>query len=161
MTDNEIIKAWDILAKLDFFGGQRAGRELWGKKPVDVQNEDIENFSMDVAWLKDFINCQMEKIERYEKENNEKFNKWMLLDERTKERYAELYEEAKGVVRAEAIKEFAERAFKMITEVYDKHIFGNNDLEDEEKEAIINFSDDVTFEIDNLLKEMTGEPVTK
>ncbi len=55
------------------------------------------------------INRQKAEIERYEKENNEKFNKWMLLDERTKERYAELYEEAKGVVRAEAIKEFAEK----------------------------------------------------
>ena len=39
MTDNEIIKAWDILAKLDFFGGQRAGRELWNEKPVDVQKD--------------------------------------------------------------------------------------------------------------------------
>ena len=64
MTDNEIIKAWDILAKFDFFGGQRAGRELWNKKPVDVQNEDIENFSKDVAFLKDFINRQNAEIEK-------------------------------------------------------------------------------------------------
>ena len=26
--DSELVKALDILAKLDFFGGQRAGREL-------------------------------------------------------------------------------------------------------------------------------------
>ena len=58
MTDNEIIKANDILSKFDLFGGQRAGRELWFDKPVDAQNEDIENFSKDVAFLKDFINRQ-------------------------------------------------------------------------------------------------------
>lgn len=52
---------------------------------------------------------QQAELERYERENNEKFDKWKLLDERTKERYAELYEEAKAVVRAEAVKEFAER----------------------------------------------------
>ena len=61
MTNNEIIKAWDILAKLDFFGGQRAGRELWNEKPVDVQNEDIKNFSKDIAFLKDLINRHEEK----------------------------------------------------------------------------------------------------
>lgn len=70
MTDNEIIKAWDILAKLDFFGGQRAGRELWNEKPVDVQNEDIENFTKDIAFLKEFINRQKAEIERLKKLNS-------------------------------------------------------------------------------------------
>lgn len=67
MTDNEIIKANDILDKLDFFDGQRAGRELWFEKPFDVQNEDIEDFSKDIAFLKDFINRQKAEIERLEK----------------------------------------------------------------------------------------------
>lgn len=62
MTDNE--KALDILQKFDFFGGQRAGRELWFKKPVEVQDEDIKNFSADIAYLKDFINRQKETIEQ-------------------------------------------------------------------------------------------------
>ena len=57
----------------------------------------------------DLVTRQRAKIERFEKENHEKFNKWKILDNRTKQRYAELYEEAKAVVRAEAIKEFAER----------------------------------------------------
>lgn len=65
MKDNEIIKANDILSKFDLFGGQRAGRELWFDKPVDVQNEDIENFSKDVCFLKDFINRQQAEIDRY------------------------------------------------------------------------------------------------
>jgi hypothetical protein len=71
MTDNEIIKARDILAKLDFFGGQRAGRELWNEKPVDVQNEDIENFTKDIAFLKEFINRQKAEIERLNLENSQ------------------------------------------------------------------------------------------
>ena len=68
MTDNEIIKAWDILCKFDFFGGQRAGRELWNEKPTDIQDKDIEAFSRDVAFLKDFINRQKAEIERLEAE---------------------------------------------------------------------------------------------
>lgn len=58
LTDEQIIKAVDILEKMDFFGGQRAGRELWFDKPADVQNEDIKKFSNDVAFLKEFINRQ-------------------------------------------------------------------------------------------------------
>ena len=41
MSDNEIIKAFDILDQFEFFGGQRAGRELWHNKPTDIQNKDI------------------------------------------------------------------------------------------------------------------------
>lgn len=60
-TDNELIKANDILDKSDFFN-QRAGRELWGDKPKDVQDKDIEAFSSDVMFLKYFINCQQAEI---------------------------------------------------------------------------------------------------
>lgn len=45
----------DILDKMDFFGGQRAGRELWNDKPIDVQEEDLANFSRDVALVKEYI----------------------------------------------------------------------------------------------------------
>lgn len=57
--------------------------------------------------------------------------------------------------KTKAIKEFAEMTDKMITEIYNKHIFGNNDLFDEEKEAIMDFSLDVTSGFDDLVKEMT------
>ena len=55
----ELEKAIEILDKLSFFGGQRAGRELWNDKPREVQDEDIANFNRDVEWLKDFI-CRMD-----------------------------------------------------------------------------------------------------
>ena len=62
-------------------------------------------------------------------------------------------------IKSEAIKGFAEKSNNMITEIYNKHIFGNNDLEAEEKDAIINFSDDVTYGFANLVKETVGEQV--
>ena len=73
LTDKEIIKAWDILAKLDFFGGQRAGRELWNEKPVDVQNEDIKNFSKDIAFLKNLINRLQAENERLKEPTSASF----------------------------------------------------------------------------------------
>ena len=48
-------QALDVLDKMDFFQGQRAGRKLWNSKPYDVQEQDIANFSRDVALLKNYI----------------------------------------------------------------------------------------------------------
>lgn len=48
-------KALEIIDKIQFFYGQRAGRELWAEKPEDIQNEDIENFNRDLEFLKEYI----------------------------------------------------------------------------------------------------------
>jgi len=45
----------EILDKMQFFGGQRAGRELWENKPTDVQNTDIEAFNKDIESIRDYI----------------------------------------------------------------------------------------------------------
>lgn len=58
MIDTEFNKAIDIIDKLNFFYGQRAGRELWCEKPVDIQNEDIKNFVRDLEFLKTFLKEQ-------------------------------------------------------------------------------------------------------
>lgn len=50
-----ILIAKEVLDKLQFFGGQRAGRELWNDKPREVQDEDIASFNRDIEWLRDFI----------------------------------------------------------------------------------------------------------
>ena len=73
---------------------------------VDRMQNCINKYCTDAA---DLINSQKAEIEKYAKEHDENFNKWLVLDEKTKKRSAELYEEAKGVVRAEAIREFAEK----------------------------------------------------
>ena len=97
MKDNDIKKAQDILEKLDFFGGQRAGRELWNDKPVDVQNKDIENFVKDIAFLKNLINRLEAENERLKKE---------LLEQKLKNNM--LYETSKEI-EIKAYKEYAER----------------------------------------------------
>lgn len=63
MTDNDIIKAFDILDKFEFFGGQRAERLLWFNKPADIQEKDIGGFNRDIDFLKAFINRQKAEID--------------------------------------------------------------------------------------------------
>lgn len=55
----ELEKSIEILDKLSFFGGQRAGRELWNDKPREVQDEDIANFNRDIEWLRNIIHKHM------------------------------------------------------------------------------------------------------
>ena len=55
----ELEKAMEILDKLSFFGGQRAGRELWNDKPKEVQDEDIANFNRDIEYLRDIVSNHM------------------------------------------------------------------------------------------------------
>lgn len=43
-----IEQALDILAKWEFFYGQRAGRELWADKSKEVQDKDIADFNRDI-----------------------------------------------------------------------------------------------------------------
>ena len=52
-------KAIEILDKLSFFGGQRAGRELWNDKPKEVRDEDIANFNRDIEYLRDIVSNHM------------------------------------------------------------------------------------------------------
>lgn len=48
-------KAIDILDKWEFFYGQRAGRELWGEKPTEVQDQDIADFNRDILVVRSAI----------------------------------------------------------------------------------------------------------
>lgn len=45
----------EILDKLQFFGGQRAGRELWADKPTDVQDADIDSFNENIDAIRYYI----------------------------------------------------------------------------------------------------------
>lgn len=71
MTREE--KVFDILAKWEFFFGQRAGRELWGDKPKSVQDQDIADFNRDMeivrAALRPISREQVEKAWRGEWNN--------------------------------------------------------------------------------------------
>ena len=55
LNREQIEKALDILDKMDFFQGQRAGRELWFGKPFEVQEQDISDFSQGIEFVKNVI----------------------------------------------------------------------------------------------------------
>ena len=60
----------DILEKWSFFFGKRAGRELWGDKPKEVQDQDIAAFNQDMeivcSALRPITREQVEKVWRGE-----------------------------------------------------------------------------------------------
>ena len=49
---NEVL---EILDNLEFFQGQRAGRELWNDKPREVQDEDIEYFNRNIQKIRNYV----------------------------------------------------------------------------------------------------------
>ena len=55
----------DILDKVKFFQGQRAGRELWNDKPVEVQEEDLENFKRDINTIRSYIWKVVKELKQY------------------------------------------------------------------------------------------------
>lgn len=65
----------EILDKLQFFGGQRAGRKLWADKPADVQDADIEAFSRNVEMIREYIQ-QLESL----------VPRWISVEERLPEK---------------------------------------------------------------------------
>lgn len=63
MTREE--KVFDILAKWEFFFGQRAGRELWGDKPKEVQDQDIADFNRDIEIVRSALRpVSREQVEK-------------------------------------------------------------------------------------------------
>lgn len=104
----------EILDKLQFFGGQRAGRELWADKPTDVQDTDIEAFSENIEAIRCYIH-QLEKQNRCFKESKESCEKRMIeLAQRTplwisvKERLPELFTRVLVTVQCKSDSEFRE-----------------------------------------------------
>lgn len=129
LTDEEIIKALTELSRYTGFQ----------KKYTQVLNATL-----------DLIKRQKSEIERLKSANDEKFRQWDMLAEKTKTHYANLYNEAKDKLKAEAYKEFAEKIKKSIKENIDEawHRDDGNGIYDAEY---------VLDDIDNLLKEMVGE----
>lgn len=49
------LEVLEILDKMEFFQGQRAGRELWMDKPEDVQERDLLNFINDIQKIREYV----------------------------------------------------------------------------------------------------------
>ena len=107
MTDNDIIKALDILDKFEFFGGQRAGRLLWFDKPADIQEKDIDGFNRDIDFLKAFIDRQKAEIEALELINST----YEVETKRVRDiAIKEVVEKIKGIDLYQCIEEYYENA---------------------------------------------------
>ncbi len=195
MKFDDIVKVFDILGKFEFFGGQRAGRELWFDKPADIQDEDIKQFVDDVNFLKNFIDQQKAEIEELRQENLE------LKDGYFQKRYEEVeHQELMGLreawrkstdqnmdlqleierletenkeqdqaiinalhrmgqIRAEALKEFAERLKNKFYSYYEG-LDENTSKSKYNGETLMYYevADMIENCIDNTVKEMTEEP---
>lgn len=55
MLEVSLTDVLEILDKLEFFNGQRAGRLLWADKPESVQVTDIDNFNKDINTIREFL----------------------------------------------------------------------------------------------------------
>lgn len=51
----EKLECLEILDKMEFFGGQRAGRELWFDKQKEVQEVDLKNFNDDIQKVREYV----------------------------------------------------------------------------------------------------------
>ena len=113
-TDEEIIKAFDILNKFEFFGGQRAGRELWFNKPTDIQNKDIGDFLRDLDFLKQFISRQNAEISALTSAVDNSTQEFLKLHDKYQDQRAEVafWMDAAANAKKEAVKEFAEKLKK-------------------------------------------------
>ena len=55
VAGEEHYRALECLEKMQFFMGQRAGRELWMSKPKNVQDVDIEQYNHDIETVMHYI----------------------------------------------------------------------------------------------------------
>ena len=132
MTDNEIIKA----LKGSILNAKRIDCKAWSLEVYKLEN------------ALDLINRQKAEIERLKAANDEKFRQWDMLAEKAKQHYADLYNEAKDILKSEAYKECLAKVKNYIKTHCNP--YGKPDFDYDTSIKILNF-------IDNLLKEMVGE----
>ena len=151
LTDEEIIKRLERCVKrgnrnydtdivLDFINRQKSEIERLQKEVnlVSIQFQDLQER---------YEEAQAE-IERLESANDEKFRQWDMLAEKSKQHYADLYEEAKDILKAEAYKECLTKVKNYIKTHCNP--YSKPDFDYGTSIKILNF-------INNLLKEMVGE----
>lgn len=141
LTDEEIIEALDLCT-------QQNGSIPCYDCPC-WNDDEQECKGIDYTATLDLIKRQKSEIERLKSANDEKFRQWDMLAEKTKTHYANLYNEAKDKLKAEAYKEFAERIKLSIKANVVETLC--NDVRGVYK------AEYVLDDIDNLLKEMVGD----
>ena len=147
MTDEQIIKAADICRT-----GECSGcpyHELYTASCLNKLTKDVYHLinrqKAENKQLTEALECANTRIKELTTkiECNDGFDQWKHLADVTEKHYEELYQEAKESVRAEAIKEFAERLKDMSIGL---------EIGDDKKYKMTVVS---PLAIDTVLKEMT------
>ena len=113
MPDNETTKEKTFSEELPYF--KERIKEVFdnyhnlngGEDPLYIAV--LRDSNRVVRKAEEEITRQQAEIERLELANDEKFSQWNMLAEKTKQHYADLYNEAKDILKAEAVKEFENR----------------------------------------------------
>ena len=131
ISDDEIISSLEVIATTRNCSECKIRNCNWG---------DCNCSQITANAALGLIERQKAEIERLKSANDEKFCQWDMLAEKTKQHYADLYNEAKDILKSETYKEFAKHL---------KERWSNNYYD----------SPDVDFDefVDNLLKEMVGD----
>lgn len=138
LTDEEIIKALACCSE---------ACSACDECPLYCCGANCSSFELH-RYALDLINRQKAEIERLESANDEKFRQWDMLAEKSKQHYADLYNEAKDILKAEAYKEFAKRLENKIkTEC---NPYGKPTYDYDTSISIMNY-------MDNLVKEMVSD----
>lgn len=102
MTEKDIVKALGFCKRDAYY------TRCNSKCPLIDYCESDEESEMNICGLAlDLINRQKAEIEKLKADNKKMFDKWEILDNATKQYYADLYADSIEAERAEAIKEFA------------------------------------------------------
>lgn len=145
MTDEQIVKALECCIKSDHFGECFANKcPMISEEGCKVWNDDHKLLNM----LYDLIKRQQEEIEALKKAGNKIDSLGLvatLMDQ--KERLVRAKNEWEREVRAEAVREFAEKLTNIICEKIEKSMSNPNGND--------YFITDVYTDIDNLVREMT------
>lgn len=156
MTDNEIIKALECCGDPDSICAECPIKDDCGCNEhlanyaldlITRQQADIDRLqSMNQIKLDAIYDLQAE-IKRLNSINDEKFNQWNMLAEKTKQHYADLYNEAKDILKSEAVKEVGDKLKNKIK--IECNPYGKPTLDYDSGIAIMRY-------IDNLVKEIVN-----
>lgn len=125
-TQNNV---FDILDKMEFFQGQRAGRELWNDKPKEVQDKDISDFIKDINYIRSYLqdsvvlsSKEYEKLKRVEAEKDRLYEMKLDLENQLIEKGWTDYEGADEIEKRVS-KETIE---KIYTKIKDSFLMNSN-----------------------------------
>ena len=92
---------FDILDKIEFFQGQRAGRELWNNKPKEIQDKDISDFIKDINYIRSYLQDSVV----LSKEEYKRITKELVTEQRATEIAKEYFEKIRKETAEKILRE--------------------------------------------------------